>query len=150
VKLEKAIHQTKPFVSPYEKAIVNLIYTHSWLSNKMKEHFKHFGITGKQYNILRILKGAGKPISTSTLRERLLDRSSDVSRIVERMTNKGLIIKTTCKSDKRLVDVKLTSKGDNILEKVDHHRGKLDDLMSNLSKQETKTLNTLLDKLRTK
>lgn len=148
MKLEKAIHQTKPFESEHERAIVNMIYSHGWLNGKMQNHFKKFGLTGKQYNILRILKGATQPISTSTLRLRLLDRSSDVSRIVDRMSTKGYIDKKTCKTDKRLVDLILTDKGHKTLREVDKHRDGIQDVMANLSKKEAKTLNDLLDKMR--
>lgn len=150
MKLEDAIHQNKPFGSPHEKAVVNLLYTNGWLKSEMKSHFKRFEITGKQYNILRILRGAGHPISTSTLRDRLLDKSSDVSRIVERMAIKGLINKNTCKSDKRLVDVVLTEKGSLLLETIDSHSDTIIGIMSGLTKKEAVTLNLLLDKIRTK
>lgn len=150
MKLEDAIHQSKPFASQHEKAIVNIIYTHGWLNGEMQAYFKKFGLTGKQYNILRILKGANKPISTSALKKRLLDKSSDVSRIVSRMASKGLIKKNACETDKRLVDVVLSSKGKSVLDKVDKHRKSLLEIMSGLSKKDAQTLNGLLDKLRSK
>ena len=91
MELEKEIKQTKPFVDPYQKAAVNLIYTHNWVRSEMQAFFKSCGLTLKQYNIMRILKGAGKKVSTSFIRERMLEKSSDVSRIVDRMFEKGIV-----------------------------------------------------------
>ena len=105
MKLEEAIKQTKPFKSDYQKALVNLMFTHNWVNKDMKSHFKKFGITSKQYNILRILKGAQKPVSTLFVKDRLIDSQSDVSRIVDRMLSKELISKQVCRNDKRLVDI---------------------------------------------
>ena len=148
MKLEDAIKQTKPFASPYQRALVNLMYTHSWVSGEMKKHFAQYGITTKQYNILRILKGAGKPVSHAYIRERLLDRLSDVSRIIDRMTLKGWIIKGSCETDKRLVDVKLTEEGLDILSNLRGKQDKVDTIIGNLTLQEVNSLNILLDKIR--
>ena len=102
MSLENEIKQTKPFKNPYEKLGVNLLYTSSWLGSQLKEHFAAFSITPKQYNILRILLGAGKPVSTNFIRERLLDKMSDVSRIVDRLSAEGWVEKRACQTDKRL------------------------------------------------
>jgi len=96
MSLEKDIQQ-KQFRNEYQKGIVNLIFTYNWLNEKMKKVFEKQGITGQQYNILRILRGAGKPISTLQIRERMLDKMSDTSRIVDRLVLKGLAKKNICR-----------------------------------------------------
>jgi len=148
MKIEDAIKQTKAFNSVYQKAGVNLMFTNSWYTAKLNSFFKEFGLTGKQYNILRILKGAGKPVSTSFIRERLLDKMSDVSRIINRMFDKGLVIKEVCSNDKRLVDIGLTQLGKNKLMEVNAEAEIMDEMFKTLSSEEAEMLNTLLDKLR--
>lgn len=147
MSLEKDINQ-KEFRNEYQKGIINLIYTYNWMNEKMKSFFDKEGITGQQYNILRILKGAGIPISTLQIRERMLDKMSDTSRIVDRLVIKGLVKKNTCKADKRLVDVSITQKGIKLLESFNKYESEMDAVVGNLSETETKTLNKLLDKLR--
>ena len=150
MKIEKAIQQSKAFASPYQRAGVNLIYTHNWLVARMKRFFAEFGVTMKQYNIMRILKGAGQPVSTAYIRERLLDMNSDVSRIVDRMDDKGWIIKETCPDDKRLVDLKLSKEGMALLNKINERIEVMNDFLSGLNRKEVELLNDLLDKIRVK
>jgi len=148
MKLEEAIKQAKPFACPYEKGVVNLMYTNGWLRSKMKTHFAKLDVTEKQYNILRILKGAGTPVSNTFIRARLLDQLSDVSRIIDRMYKKNLVQKTTSKKDKRLVDVSLTQAGLKILKSAENKKESIHAMLSNLTKTEVLQLNTLLDKIR--
>ena len=147
MSLEKDISQAS-FRNDYQKAIINLIYTYNWMNEKMKKVFDKEDITAQQYNILRILRGAGKPISTLQIRERMLDKMSDTSRIVDRLVLKGLAQKNTCKNDKRLVDVSISAKGKKLLENIDQHEKDMDAIFGNLSGTEAKTLNKLLDKIR--
>lgn len=147
MSLEKDISQ-RSFRNDHQKGVINLIYTYNWMNEKMKSFFIKEGITGQQYNILRILRGAAKPISTLQIRDRMLDKMSDTSRIVDRLVLKGLAKKTTCKNDKRLVDVSISPKGKTLLEKIDKHENELDAFLGNLSQAEAKTLNNLLDKVR--
>ena len=118
------------------------------MNEKMKKVFDAEGITGQQYNILRILRGAAKPISTLQIRERMLDKMSDTSRIVDRLVLKGLAKKNVCKNDKRLVDVSISPNGIKLLEKIDKHENDMDAILGALSDAETITLNKLLDKIR--
>jgi DNA-binding MarR family transcriptional regulator len=147
MSLEKDINQ-KLFRNEQQKGIVNLIYTYNWMNEKMKTFFDRENITGQQFNILRILRGAGKPISTLQIRERMLDKMSDTSRIVDRLVLKGHAKKNICKADKRLVDVSISNKGKALLEKIDQYNIEMDSIFGNLSDSEAKTLNTLLDKIR--
>jgi DNA-binding MarR family transcriptional regulator len=148
VNIENAIKQKSPFRNEYQKLTVNLMFTNSWLKEHLSLFFNEFGITVKQYNILRILKGAGKPVSSSFIRERMLDKMSDTSRIIDRMCKKGIIHKESCQNDKRLIDISLNSEGNLLLEEIDLHINKIDNIFTNLSEEEAKLLNALLDKSR--
>lgn len=149
MRLEDAIKQKAPFKSPWHKMTVNLIFTNNWLAGIQKELFKPYNITTQQYNVLRILRGAyPDPISTSDIRERMLDKMSDVSRIVDRLVKKGFLSRRTCKSDKRLVDVLITDDGLELLKKMDKTQEALDKRFQGLSEEEAEQLNLLLDKLR--
>ena len=148
MKIEQAINQTKPFRSNHQKVMVNLLFTNNLLLQKQKAFFQSYDITGKQYNVLRILRGAGEPISTSTIRERLLDKMSDASRVVDRLYKKGLVGKNTCPSDKRLVDVFVTTDGEKLLKIIDKKSDELDQITGKLTDREAAQLSNLLDKLR--
>lgn len=145
--IEQDISQSK-FRNDYQKGVINFIFTYNWLNEKMKVFFDKEKITGQQFNILRILRGAGKPISTLQIRQRMLDKMSDTSRIVDRLVIKGLVKKTTCSNDKRLVDVSITDKGKKLLEKLEQYEPDMDAVLGSLSHAEVKTLNSLLDKIR--
>ena len=147
MSLEKDISQ-KTFRNEYQKGAINLIYTYNWMNEKMKKVFDKEGITAQQFNILRILRGAGAPISTLQIRERMLDKMSDTSRIVDRLVLKELAKKNICKNDKRLVDVSISTNGKKLLEKIDRYENEMDAIFGNLSEAEAKTLNNLLDKIR--
>jgi DNA-binding MarR family transcriptional regulator len=145
--IEQDINQSK-FRNGHQKAAVNLIYTYNWMNEKMKDLFENHEITPQQFNILRILRGAGKPISTLQIRQRMLDKMSDTSRIVDRLVIKGVVKKVVCKTDKRLVDISITDKGKKLLAKIDTHEEELDGILNNLTEADTTMLNKLLDKIR--
>lgn len=147
MSLDKEIHSSK-FRNEYHKAMVNIIFTNNWIMERNKEIFDRGDITSQQYNILRILRGANAPLSTMRIRQRMLDKMSDTSRIVDRLVLKGLAKKNICKNDKRLVDVSISPKGKKLLEKIDQHENKMDAILGNLTQAEAKTLNSLLDKIR--
>ena len=148
MKIEEAIQQKKPFRNPWQRATVNLMFTHNWVVDQIKCQLKPYGITLQQYNVLRILRGAGAPITTSVIRERLLDKMADTSRMVNRLYQKGLVQRMVCPSDKRLVDVSLSEQGRLVLEELDRQNEQLDEILKNLTAQEADLLNELLDKIR--
>ena len=146
--IEKDIQQ-QHFQSESQKAIVNLVYTYHWITEKIKTMLSQDGITMQQFNILRILRGSDpQPLSTLTIRERMLDKMSDTSRIVDRLVLKGWVIKRICASDKRLVDVSITKEGKRLLEKIDKRMDEMNTVVSSLSQQDLKLLNELLDQMR--
>ncbi len=146
--IEQDIHQSRKFRSEHHKSVVNILFTNNWVTEKIKVFLETEDLTLQQYNILRILRGSDGPISTLQIRERMLDKMSDTSRIVDRLLLKKLVKKSICKKDKRLVDVVITAKGKTMLAKLDQYDRQLDEVMANLSDAEAKQLNTLLDKLR--
>ena len=145
--IEKDIQQ-QSFRNEYQKATVNIIFSAGWLNERIKGLLDPEGITPQQYNILRILRGSKTPLSTLQIRERMLDKMSDTSRIVERLQKKGVVEKKVCPADKRLVDVVISKKGMLLLEKLDRKNTELDSLLHSLTPEEAKTLNGLLDKMR--
>jgi len=145
--IEKDIQQTN-FRNEYQKLGINIMYTANWLNEKIAGILSQEDITQQQYNILRILRGADKPLSTLQIRARMLDKMSDTSRIVDRLVAKELVEKNTCPTDKRLVDVVLSKKGFVIVEKLDQLNHHLDALMKGISEKDAITMNQLLDQLR--
>jgi len=147
MSLETDINQKK-FRNDHQKAMINLVYTFNWVTDQFRGILERADLTSQQFNILRILRGAGEPLSTLQIRQRMLDKMSDTSRIVDRLIVKGLVKKNVCKADKRLVDVSITDKGRKVLEKIDKYEHEMDAIAGNLSDADAKTLNKLLDKLR--
>jgi len=145
--IEQDINQKK-FRNEHQKAVINLIYTYNWINERSKTILERGEVTSQQFNILRILRGAGEPLSTLQIRQRMLDKMSDTSRIVDRLIVKGLVKKNTCKTDKRLVDVSITDKGKKLLEKLDKFEPEMDEILSNVSEADAKALNKILDKIR--
>jgi len=147
MSLEKDIQQAK-FRNDYQKLMINIIFTHNWIMERNKQFFEKGDITPQQFNILRILRGSGVPLSTLQIRQRMLDKMSDTSRIVDRLLKKDLVKKVVCESDRRLVDVTITDKGMTLLENLDGYNEELDNMLRNISNDEASMLNGLLDKLR--
>ena len=147
MSIDKDIKQ-RNFKSEHQRALVNLLYTYNWTTEQLKEIFKREKLTLQQFNILRILRGSELPISTLEIRERMLDKMSDTSRIVDRLVIKGLVKKVICKTDKRLVDVSISDKGRKVLEKLDNCEAEMEAIFGAISPAEAKTLNKLLDKIR--
>ncbi len=145
MKIEDEIKQLK-FKSPHQKAVINLIFTAGWLQSQQQSFFKPFGITNQQFNILRILKGQHpKTISGTEIKSRMLDKNSDVSRLLDRLAAKGLINKQTCPKDKRAADVSITQGGLDLLSDLEKKQ-KLIDSVLQLSEKEAEELSNLLDK----
>ncbi|WKN29824.1 MarR family transcriptional regulator [Porifericola rhodea] len=147
MKLEEEIKQKK-FASEHHKVIVNLMYTGNWVYSINKSFLKQYNLSPEQYNVLRILRGQyPNPSSVMLLNERMLDKMSNVSRIVEKLRLKHLLTRKECPADRRQVDITITEEGLKLLEKIDvsefnEHAAK------NLSEEEAAQLNHLLDKAR--
>lgn len=136
------------FRNNHQKAAINIIYTNNWLAERLRSFMADENLTNQQFNVLRILRGSSpKPLSTLQIRERMLDKMSDTSRIVDRLVRKGLVNKSICETDKRLVDISITKAGLDLLSKMDE-KDTIDTHLGNLSDQEADTLSMLLDKIR--
>ena len=148
MKLEEEIQQKK-FKSDEQKLMINLLYTTNWLNSKYDSFFKNSDITIQQYNVLRILRGQHpNPCSIKLIKERMLDRMSDASRIVDKLNTKELLIRRECMNDRRSVDVVITDKGLKLLQSLDYIDETSKQIFKALSFEEIITLNNLLDKLR--
>lgn len=148
MKLEEEIKQSK-FKSEYHKLVVNIIYTSNWLSLHHTKRCKEHDITPEQFNLLRILRGQHpKPVTVNLLIERMLNKMSNASRLVEKLRTKGLVGRHISSSDRRACDVVITKKGLDLLAKIDKEENEWNELITHISEDEAKKLNTLLDKLR--
>jgi len=149
MKIEDEIKQTK-FRDIYQKVAVGILFTSNWLMGRQQDFFKPFGITTQQFNILRILRGQHpNAISGVEIKSRMLDRNSDISRLLDRLLKKDLISKSQSENDKRAANVSITQKGLDLLHTIDdkfveaergHFKG--------LSEAEANQLSQLLDKAR--
>ena len=150
MQIEKEIKQGRSFRNEYHKTTVNLIFTGRWIFNLHNELFKTFGLTLQQYNILRILKGQHpKTATVKLIRERMLDKMSDASRIVENLRKKKLVERGLNAGDRRRVDVVITPKGIDLLNLIEEKgSGTMDGFLAKLDSNEVERLNILLDKLR--
>ncbi len=148
MKLEDEIQQKK-FKSIQQKLMLNLIYTTNWLTAKQDSLFKDSDVTVQQYNVLRILRGQyPNPCNIKLIKERMLDRMSDASRIVDKLFTKKLLLRTECPNDRRSVDIIITEKGLELLKSLDYIDELSKENVKSLSDDEINTLNNLLDKLR--
>ncbi|MBG6129447.1 DNA-binding MarR family transcriptional regulator [Aquimarina sp. EL_43] len=134
----------------YFEAIFEIIRTGHWITDSITRELKEFDIYEPQFNVLRILRGAkGKPISVNTILENMVQRSSNVSRIVDKLEIKGLVERTLCTEDRRKMDIIITNKGLELLKKLDK---KVHDfhkpMMNNLNAEEADTLKQLIKKLK--
>jgi DNA-binding MarR family transcriptional regulator len=128
------------------KALLNIIYTANWISSIQTTFFKPFEISPQQYNILRILKGAGKPIKVQTIKERMLERAPNATRLMDKLYDKDLIKRLPCPNDRRVVHIEITKKGLQLIDKI--VKEKHQNLLQNLSEKEATQLSDLLDKIR--
>jgi DNA-binding MarR family transcriptional regulator len=146
--LEQDIKQEK-FASEHEKAVVNVLYTSSWLYNLNLTRLKAHGITPEQFNVLRILRGtAPKPMMLAEITSRMIDKSSNATRLVEKLRQKGFLKREICDNNRRQVDIFITEKGLNVLKKIDHESEEWIGMLKSITKAEAQELNRILDKWR--
>ncbi|MDO6438397.1 MarR family transcriptional regulator [Cyclobacterium sp. 1_MG-2023] len=148
MKIEEEIKQS-PFKDGYTKAVVNLLFTQSYLVSRQSRIFKPHDISAEQYNVLRILRGRSpKPITVSSIQERMLNKMSNASRLVEKLKQKEMVIRTECPKDRRQVDIVITKKGLELLRLLDKEVKQFNMDTIHLDESEVEQLNHLLDKLR--
>src|SRR6195952_4726415 len=148
MQIDKEIQSDK-FDDNYHRVTVNLFFTHGWLSNVVRGQFEQHNITNQQFNVLRILRGQyPKPATVNMLKERMIDKMSDASRIVDRLVQKEMITRCTNNKDRRAVDIRISEKGLEILATMDTEFKTGDFIKNNLTPEEAGLLSDLLDKLR--
>ena len=147
--IEEEIKQQKKFSSEYEKAAVNVMFTSGWLYNLNAARFKKHDITPEQYNVLRILRGAyPKPMMLGDVTCRMLDKSSNATRLVEKLRIKGYVVRELCPTNRRQVDITITEKGLSLLTRLDNEADEWQNNLKGITKAEAQELNRILDKLR--
>jgi DNA-binding MarR family transcriptional regulator len=149
MKLEDEIKQTKPFKSEFQKLILNISVTSSWLNSLFAEKLKPFEITAHQYNVLRILKGRHpESYCNQEITQRMIDKSSNVTRIIDKLVEKNLAFRTEDAKDRRLVSIVITEKGLTLLKEID--KIPLPDRMKlkAFNEEKAKLMNEWLDELR--
>jgi len=149
MELEKEIKQSK-FKSEQHKMLLNILFTGSWLNNNSIKRFKPFGISPQQYNILRILRGQyPKPASVNLLIERMLDKNSNASRLVEKLRQKKFLKRVVCNEDRRSVNILITVSGLNLLNEIENEeKQEMKKMFSHITEKEAYELNRILDKFR--
>lgn len=149
MKIEDAIQTT--FKDDRFKAMINVKYTANWMNTIQNRSLEKYGLTIPQYNILRILRGSkGSSLSVNSIRERMVEKSPNTTRLMDKLIDKGLIERVRCESDRRVVYVMITNEGLNLLSQLDNDLLDSDDFMKNLTEKEAKLLSELLDKIREK
>ena len=139
----------REFKSEYIKADINIAYTYSFFSGQKNAVLKNFGISLAQFNILRILKGLkGEPASIKLLTERMIDKMSNASRLVEKLKNKGLVTRVGCPDDRRQVEIFITEKGLEVINEATEALEKSIRDSQKISEDEARELNRILDKMR--
>ncbi|PSL49920.1 DNA-binding MarR family transcriptional regulator [Chitinophaga niastensis] len=149
MKLEDEIKQKK-FKSEYQRAKLNIVYTGSWLEVNIAHVLKQYDLSSQQYNVLRILRGSKpNPLNLLDIQERMMDKMSNTTRLVEKLRQKGLLTRNQCESNRRKVDIEITGKGINLLKELDPIMDRNDELLSKkITKEEAVLLNDLLDRIR--
>ncbi|WP_299122714.1 MarR family transcriptional regulator [uncultured Winogradskyella sp.] len=142
--LAKDINSTFP--NNRVKALLNVIYTANWITSCQNEFFKDYGISPQQYNILRILRGAGEPLKVQTIKDRMLERSPNATRLMDKLCAKNYIERIPSAHDRRVVKIVITESGKDLLESIPNNLNK--DLLKNLDEREAEQLSNLLDKMR--
>lgn len=134
------------FVSNKLKALINIKYTANWLNSKENDFFKPYGISPQQYNILRILRGAKDKIKVQVVKDRMIERAPNATRLMDKLCDKGLIKRERCDHDRRVVYVKIIKTGLELLSTIDNNENL--SFLENITEKEAITLSDLLDKIR--
>lgn len=147
MKIEDAIQTT--FKNERFKAMINIKYTANWMNTLQNKSLETYGLTIPQYNILRILRGSkGTPLSVNNIRERMVEKSPNTTRLMDKLIDKKFIERVRCEKDRRVVYVMITEAGLKLLAEMDEIFADSDDFMNRISEEEAKAINAILDKIR--
>jgi DNA-binding MarR family transcriptional regulator len=147
MKIEEIIKAK--FKSEHHKAVVNIRYTSNWIGAYHNKQLSDFDLSLPQFNILRILRGANEPLSIKIVKQRMLEKSPNTTRLIDKLIAKGLVERARCFDDRRVVNIEITKQGLKLLSKIDDVFDDMS-LAENLSSEEAAMLNVLLNKLRGK
>jgi DNA-binding MarR family transcriptional regulator len=148
MRIEEEIKQIK-FKDEFQKLMINQLFTGKWITNIISKSLRQFGLTSQQYNVLRILRGQkDSAISVNAISERMIDKMSNVSRLVDKLKAKGLVRRKVNLEDRRQVDIEITEKGIALIVEVEKSEPEMMNRFSQLSEEDAKKLNELLDKFR--
>jgi len=148
-RLQKELKKNRPFKTPAEEAILNLLRTNDQFGNRFGRLFREYELTSSQYNVLRILRGEGKPMPSLDIAERLIQVVPAITGLIDRLENQGLVVRRRCTEDRRVVYVEITDKALGILKQTDEPLTALHKrLLGHMSRTELKTLSQLLEKAR--
>jgi DNA-binding MarR family transcriptional regulator len=147
--LEEVI-KTKPIKDPYSRAYLNIMYTGTWMVSRINQVLKPFDLSEPQYNVLRILRGQhSEAMPLYEIQDRMIQKMSNVSRLIDKLLDKGLVVRKECRDNRRKVDIMITKKGLDMLDEVDPDLTRLFDAMAkNLKKDDARLLSDMLDELR--
>lgn len=149
MKLEEEL-KMQQFSDHFQRAYLNIIFTANWIEDRMQQDLKRYKLTAPQFNVLRILRGQkGRPISAFGIQERMIHRTSNVTRILEKLVEKELVNRVNNSVNRRMIDVTLTEKGLALINDTDRLAQESYRLISSvLSEQEARKLGDWLDKIR--
>ena len=148
MKLEEELKMSG-FKSPYHRAVLNIVFTSAWLRDNVASYLKPYGISEEQYNVLRILRGQnGKPLHLNSIQERMVHKSSNATRLVEKLRQKGFVERIQCDYNRRMVDITITESGMELLAELDKMENQPREVFESLSEDEATMLGDLLDKMR--
>lgn len=142
--------KTKPIKDYHSRAALNIMFTGNWMQNMMNQTLKPYDLTEQQYNVLRILRGQkGETMNLYEIQDRMIQKMSNVSRLIDKLLDKGLVERKECKENRRRVDIYITPKGLQTLDDIEPAvREVFRVLNNNMSKEDAKLLAELLDKIR--
>jgi DNA-binding MarR family transcriptional regulator len=146
MKIEEII--VANFHNAQHKAIINIRYTNNWMMQKQNEIVGEYELSMPQFNIMRILRGAKGKLNVNTMKERMLEKSPNTTRLVDKLVDKKYVKRIPCKMDRRVLYVEITSQGLEVLKKLDEQSPTLFPFSNNITSEEAETLSIILDKLR--
>ena len=148
-KLQHELKKRHPFDSAAQEAVLNILRTSDWIDNRLGRLFRGFGLTSSQYNVLRILRGEGKPLPSLEIAERLIQIVPAITGLIDRLEKQELVVRQRCQDDRRVVYVAITRKATDLLKRIDKPLDELQkQLVGHLSASELSTLSRLLEKAR--
>lgn len=148
MRIEDEIHQ-KEFKDDYRRLLANLLFTNNWVNQQLMPFFKELGLTLQQHNVLAILRGQHpEPVCFGDIQGRMVDRNSNVTRLIDKLIEKGFVTRDICQSNRRMIEVRITPSGLKKLQEVDAKFPTLFESFNNLTREEAVLVSNLLDKLR--